>query len=297
MPKVSVCIPAYNQIKYLKRTIDSVLSQNYSDYEIVITDDSSSDIVRDFVNSYNMPVKIRYFKNAVPLGSPENWNEAIRKANGEYIKIIHHDDWLTESDSLNKYVNLLDDNPDVNFAFSGSHVVFEDGSKWIHSISEDGVNELKNNPNLLLIKNLIGAPSAVIFKKDSNLIFDRNLRWLVDVEYYTRILHVQKFAYTIDPLIVTFGALGRVTDECENNKVVEVFEYFYCMGKMQKSSQIKVFVLHAFNICDQYRILKRRDIVDCGYNGTIHPYVLIFLQLKKIYRPLSGAFKKLINRS
>ena len=87
MIKVSICIPSYNQVKYLRRTIDSVLSQTYSDYEIIITDDSSTDIVFNLVREYESTGKIQYFKNKTPYGSPENWNEAIRLSKGEFVKI------------------------------------------------------------------------------------------------------------------------------------------------------------------------------------------------------------------
>ena len=67
MPKVSICIPAYNQVAYLQRTIDSVLAQTFTDYEIIITDDSDNKLVKDFVEQYNLPGVIHYYKNVVNL--------------------------------------------------------------------------------------------------------------------------------------------------------------------------------------------------------------------------------------
>ena len=80
IPKVSICIPAYDQVDYLKKNIDSVLVQTYTKYEIIVTDDSPSDIVKDLIQQYQRPDIIKYYKNDTALGTPENWNEGIRRA-------------------------------------------------------------------------------------------------------------------------------------------------------------------------------------------------------------------------
>ena len=143
MPKVSICIPAYNRADRLKKAIDSVLLQSFTDYEIVITDDSPDTLVEELVSGYNLPNKIKYYKNAVTLGSPENWNEAIRKATGKYIKILHHDDWLNFDDSLEKYVALLNNNPASDFGFSATQALSPSGYSYVHAIDDAQLNDLK----------------------------------------------------------------------------------------------------------------------------------------------------------
>ena len=153
MTKVSICIPAYNQVKYLKKTIDSVLNQTFSDYEIIITDDSPTNIVFDLVVAYQSE-KIKYYKNEVPLGSPENWNEAIRLSKGEYIKILHHDDYFTFPDSLEAFVELMDSSPKAVLGFSSSVVDLINKNKmWIHSPTAQDLENLKVNPYCLFFKN------------------------------------------------------------------------------------------------------------------------------------------------
>ena len=166
MPKVSVCIPTYNQIEHLKKTIDSLLRQTYKDFEIIITDDSPGGLVKDFIQQYNQShIIIKYFKNQETLGSPENWNESIRKASGDYIKILHHDDYLNFDNSLTKYVRLLDENPNSDFAFSATKVVTQNGADWNHSITNRQVISIYDDPLILFKQNLIGAPSTTIFRK------------------------------------------------------------------------------------------------------------------------------------
>ena len=296
MPKVSICIPAYNQAEHLKKTIDSILRQTYTYYEIVITDDSPGTIVSDLVSGYNLPNKIKYFKNLSTLGSPENWNESIRRASGEYIKILHHDDWLNYDDSLAKYVSLLDDNPGVDFAFSATRAIDPKGGDWMHGISSEELQLLKENPLILSNNNLVGAPSTTIFRRNTELKFDSNLKWHVDIENYIRqISKNNTLAYSPESLVVTFIAEGRVSDECIGNREVEVFEYFYLFDKVTRSKfkykakALKGCMLRAIAICNNYKIERVQDIRNCGYDGDIHPSIKNWLFLNQF----SSLFGKL----
>ena len=111
MPFISICIPAYKHVDFLERLLDSILTQTYTDYEIVITDDSPDNSVAEIVERFKTKAEIRYFKNVQPLGTPENWNEAIRKANGQWIKIMHNDDWFARKDSLQIFYNNIQQHP------------------------------------------------------------------------------------------------------------------------------------------------------------------------------------------
>ena len=285
MPRLSVCIPAYNQVEHLKQTIDSILRQTYTDYEVIITDDSRNDMVKNFIDSYDVPGKIKYYKNKEQLGTPENWNEAIRKSSGEYIKILHHDDWLNYDDSLEKYVALLDKNPGTDFAFSATQAIDPRKSNWVHSITAGDLEGLRDNPLLLYQNNLIGAPSNCIFRR-GKLLFDPKLKWLVDIEFYIRQLTANKnIAYTNELLSVTFLAEGRVSDFCADNKEVEVFEYLYVLnqvynkGKEYSRAALHACALKAINVCRSYDINNLTDIAECGYHdelpGTLKVYFIL----------------------
>ena len=70
MPKVSICIPAYNQIYYLEKTLASVLLQSFDDYEVIITDDSSDDSVATLLTKFDFGGRLKYVRNMVALGAP-----------------------------------------------------------------------------------------------------------------------------------------------------------------------------------------------------------------------------------
>ena len=123
MPKISVCIPVYNGETYLAQTIQSVLDQTYSDFELVIIDNASTDntvsIVRSFTDS-----RIRLIQNETNVGMLGNWNNCLRYGNCEYMQLLCADDLLTP-DNFQKKVKILEDFPEVGMVFSGSHVINE----------------------------------------------------------------------------------------------------------------------------------------------------------------------------
>lgn len=103
---VSICIPVYNGEDFLKETLDSVINQTYSNIEIIITDDLSVDGTENIIRSYN-DKRIKYFKNDSSKGLAGNWNEAVSKSGGEYIKVLCQDDLLT-SDAIEKQMLALE---------------------------------------------------------------------------------------------------------------------------------------------------------------------------------------------
>lgn len=269
-PKVSICIPAYKQVEYLRKTLDSVIMQTYKDYEIIITDDSPDNSIESLLGQYNWGDKLKYFRNKERKGSPENWNEAVRHASGEYIKILHHDDWFTYEDSLQEYVNLLDNNSSSDFGFSATiaHRAI-DNTSYIHSSSQQQRDLLTVDPNILFLGNFIGAPSTTIYRKKVTHLFDHNLKWVVDIDFYINVLRDNKcFAYSSKPLVTTLVySPSSVTKICSNNKNVEIFEYVYLFNKIYFSliENMKEECLSFLsNLLNKYNIQSIDDITDIG---------------------------------
>jgi len=229
--KVSITIPTYNNFKSFKRALNSVLVQKFDDYEVIVTDDSKNDDVKKFVESLNIP-KIKYFKNPTPLGSPKNWNEGIKKASGEYIKILHHDDWLADENSLEKFVKLLDENPKSDFGYSKS-VNFETETGKIKTRrAEKYVEKLEDDCFELFLTNRIGAPSVIIFRNGNNFFFDENLKWVVDIDFYIQCLLKNNNIAFLNEVLVNIGiSKTQVSKTCTNNQSVEIFEQFYLYDK------------------------------------------------------------------
>lgn len=227
MAKVSICIPAYNNAVAMKRLFESIAGQDYKDYEIIITDDSTDEKVYELVKD---SPEIQYYRNDKRLGSTANWNEAMSKCSGEYVKIMHHDDWFTERDSLGKFVRLLTEHPEADIAFCGTRQVEGDKSYDRHISSADA-SLIKEDYRNLYLGNTIGAPSATIYKR-SELTYDENLVWLVDMEFYMHILKKNpQFIYTNEPLISIGVSSTQLTEECIGDEKINVKEYGYIYKK------------------------------------------------------------------
>ena len=285
MTKVSICIPVYNQVKYLKQTIDSVLNQSFTDYEIIITDDYLNDIFINLIKKYQLKTKIQYYKNAVALGSPENWNEAIRLSKGEYIKIMHHDDYFSDENALYEFVRMLDENPNANFAFSTTNVIeVQKSMTRIHSPTNEQIINLKKNPYILFFGNFVGPPSSVIHRRMVDIVYDKNLKWVVDFDFYIRSLVFNgSFVFINKPLINNIsGDFHNVTLLCHNVKDVEIFEYLYLFNKISKNQKKfflnKAYIVFFKKLFLKYKILSIRDIRDASYHGEI-PFFLRVLVL------------------
>ncbi|MBL0133478.1 MAG: glycosyltransferase family 2 protein [Chitinophagaceae bacterium] len=233
IPNISICIPAYKRIDSLKILLESICAQDYLNFEVIITDDSPDDSVKQLFESYYEKIPLRYYKNSPALGTPENWNEGIRKATGQWIKIMHDDDWFLHKDSLSKFAATLD--AKGKLVFSGFKNIKEnenenDGEEV--RLSSIRKYLLKQNPVSILSKNCIGPPSVTLFERLPLVEFDKNLKWLVDMEFYIRQLKEKSIFYINEPLIGIGLSNSQVTASSSLNPNVEIPEHLYLLEKL-----------------------------------------------------------------
>jgi len=105
MPKVSICIPNYNYGIYIGGTIKSILDQTYTDFELIIVDDASTDNSMDVINGFH-DKRLKVHENKSNLGITANWNKCLEYATGDYIAIYHSDD-LYHREIIEHEVNIL----------------------------------------------------------------------------------------------------------------------------------------------------------------------------------------------
>jgi len=123
VPKVSVIIPAFNTSDYICRAIDGVLAQTYTDFEIIVVDDGSTDRLVAVLKAYRDRIKYFYQENKGPSAARNN---GINRAEGEYIAFLDGDDiWCPEN--LEKKIKYLEGNPTVSVVCSDFEV-FGDAS-------------------------------------------------------------------------------------------------------------------------------------------------------------------------
>ena len=205
-PRISVLIPTYNYARYLPEAIESVLCQEFKDFELLIVDDCSSDNTTEVVQAYcQRDSRLHFSVNSPNLGMVNNWNFCLREARGEYIKMLFGDDRLCHPQALGKWLALLEKYPSATLAAS-ARAVLDDNSKPVdiyrsfpdgcHAGQEIIREYLRQNG-----KNLVGEPSAVMFRKSDALRgFDPQYRQIVDVEMWFHLLEKGDLAYTGEPL-------------------------------------------------------------------------------------------------
>jgi glycosyltransferase involved in cell wall biosynthesis len=264
-PKVSICIPAYGQPEKIERALKSVFEQTFEDFEVIITDDTPDESVFNIVKNFD-DKKIKYYKNQERKGSPENWNVCLEHVRGEYIKFLHHDDWFFNKDSLSGFIKMLDNNHNVDIAFCASANYNADETiKYIYYPPAVKLNKLRKNYLFLFSGNIIGAPSATIYRSRVSQKFDRNLKWLVDIDFYLRILSENhEFVSNKDPLIsIETGSEKQVTHLCQDNKCVELFEYIYMYSKYRQTMKFAQtrFLCHLLCL---YGIKSKKEIKALG---------------------------------
>lgn len=126
-PTVSVIIPVYNRQNLISESILSALSSDYDNFEVIVTDNCSTD------NTYEICVSLaakhpclRVFQNHTNLGPVENWRRAAQHATGEYLKILFSDD-LTDPSFIGRAMNLFEAGVDVGMVFSNVNLLTPSG--------------------------------------------------------------------------------------------------------------------------------------------------------------------------
>jgi glycosyltransferase involved in cell wall biosynthesis len=143
-PRVSIGLPIYNAEKYLEEAIDSILAQTYTDLELIISDNASTDRTQEICLRYAQnDQRIRYYRNDSNLGGAPNHNIVFRLAKGEYFKWAAYDDKLAP-DFLLKCVEVLDKHPDVVLCMSQTDLIDEHGKHLRHFDYKEANADLPN---------------------------------------------------------------------------------------------------------------------------------------------------------
>src|SRR5947207_186954 len=123
-PRVSVCVPTFNGAKYLRACIDSAFTQTFQEFEVIVVDDCSTDHTVEVVESYK-DQRLSLFRNERNKGLVGNWNECVRRAQGDFIKFLFQDDVLYPQ-CVARMMEVFAQHPDLGMVFSRRDLVVED---------------------------------------------------------------------------------------------------------------------------------------------------------------------------
>lgn len=261
-PKVSVIIPTYNREKMVENAIRSVLNQTFSDFEIVVIDDASTDNTESIIKSIH-DNRIKYIRHEKNKGGSAARNTGIMKARGEYVALLDSDDvWLKEK--LEKQIDIMENsNLHPGVVYSGLNYIDSHGR-----LKGPVIPFFKGNIySYLLEENIVlGGGSTALIRKDcfdEVGLFDENLPSRQDLDLWLRISRKFKFDYVKAPLVNIRIHKDRITEDLEmkiNSREILFNKIYKELKKDRKKIAIYFYMtgiiyLHIGNITEGRRYL------------------------------------------
>lgn len=218
-PTVSICLPVYNGARFLAEAIDSLLAQTFEDFELLISDDGSTDQSVEVIRKYAaLDPRIKHWTNECNLGLFANYNLCLQNAQGRFIKPFAQDDVL-EPDCLQRQLEVLVENPNVTLVSVSRFLIDELGE--VQPLHRGFINAGDLIPADVVVKgadvirralfpvtNFIGEPATVMFRRESiGAGFDTKFHHLGDLEFWLRIL-LNGYFYFIDEPLCSFRQHG-----------------------------------------------------------------------------------------
>ena len=237
---VSIITPSYNSSKFIAQTIESVLSQTYDNWEMIIVDDVSPDNSNEIIEKYvQRDSRIKLIELEKNSGPAVARNRAIEEASGRYIAFLDADDlWM--SDKLQKQIDFM-----KTHNYELTYTAYE-------TMSEDGVNlhftitpPKKLNYQELLKANKIGCLSAIYDSKRIGKVYMPLIKKRQDYGLWLRVLKKVDYAYGMDEVL---GCYRIMSNSVSSNKL-DLLKYNYRLFKEHENfSTLKSLYYLSWNI-------------------------------------------------
>lgn len=232
-PIVSVCIPSYEGANFIGTAIESVLMQSFTDFELIIVDDNSTDDIEAIIGKYNDP-RIRFLHNDRNLGPEGNWNRCLTEARGRYFKLLPQDDILAPQ-CLARQVAVLDEDTEecIALVFCARTII----DSYDRTIMTRKYPQLRGgrissqSARRSCIRrgtNLIGEPGGVLFRKSlTHKVggFDASIGYLIDLDFWFRLL-MHGDAFYVAEKLVSFRISRGSWSVAIGNRQSEDFQRF-----------------------------------------------------------------------
>ena len=182
--KISVAVPVYEYydrgVEFLDDMLRTIDSQTLKDVEVVISDHSVNDDIKNYCEKNEYNLNINYFRNENGRGNPGvNTNAAIDHCSGEIIKLFYQDDFFYDTEALEKMYKAMTNSSKKWFVCGAIHTI-DDGASFFHPMLPrwDDKMILHNN------NNFIGGASVLSIKQEVKTRFDPETVMLLDVDFY-----------------------------------------------------------------------------------------------------------------
>ncbi|MDR2906531.1 MAG: glycosyltransferase [Bacteroidales bacterium] len=232
LPLVSICIACYNAASTIEATLKSVLAQTYANIEIVVNDNQSTDHTAEIVRSFENN-RIKLYVNSINIGMVRNFEAALSKTSGEYVKLLCADDLLTP-DCIEKEVLVFINHPNDNIvAVTAEKYVINEvgkklfvkkypGGKGVHN----GLKAIKKS--LRYGTNIFGEPGCLLYRKSAilqagGIVIPDELTYVFDLDLTCRVLKFGNLYVIKEPLFL-FRIIASSFTSNSRWKQVSVFD-------------------------------------------------------------------------
>jgi len=264
MPLLSLLIPAYESSEGVLRIIKSIPLDIGKDLEVIVSDDSVSAKVKDCVERWNSlsTFTVDYLSHKSTGNPVDNWNYMLEKASGKYVQFMHHDEWPHSENYFDEVFEILK-GPSLHDVVILNCMLFASGK--MRKLSSVKLKRciIEKNCNLLLLRNVIGSPSNVIFRRGIACEFDSALQWFVDVEFYIRLISNSKTTFVTQSLFVASDldtlesisySIKSKLDTIRRDESIYLFDTLNYI-KPNKLSSLVLCLVHSLELCF-YRIFR-----------------------------------------
>ena len=289
-PYISICIPAFKNYTYLRRLLESIKMQNYPKFEVVITDDNPGEEIKDLCSEYEGFFELNYFKNPFNLNTPENWNESVRRAKYDWIKIMHDDDWFSVSDTLSRFAEAIIKHPNKEFFFSAYQNIYDEPPKvQVMKINKFWNHFLNRNIEVLIAQNVIGPPSVTLYKKN-HLAYDSSMKYVVDIDFYSRYC-VSNNLYFVPQVLVNVGIhADQVTKYTHGIEDIHLKESILMLNKKTLDILKNILVFDGWwRLLRNFKIDNTNKLTALGMRNDFIPF---FAKIISIQQKIPNKFLK-----
>lgn len=273
-PLVSICIPTYNNARFLRESLDSIVNQTYSNKEIIISDNVSTDETEIIVKEYAEKYKIKYYRNDKNIGAEANFTRCIELANGEYIAIFHSDD-LYLPNMVKKQVEAFQKNLTIGAVFTMASLINSKNEvigkiklpsklkgKYVYDFPKIFFSVLEN-------LNFLVCPSAMVRSKIYKELVpfnEKRFKTSADLDMWLRILQICPITILNEYLIEhrvsntqgSFQLRYLRTEQADFFKVID----YYLVNKVDNMDISR-------NVLKKYEFLRSIDKIRCAVNYLI----------------------------
>ena len=239
---VSIITPSYNSSKFIEECVSSVLSQTYTNWELLIVDDCSKDNSRDIISELaDKDERIKSIFLKKNIGAASARNIAIKKAKGKYIAFLDSDD-LWESVKLEKQLLFMNEN-DIAFSFSTYQFMSEDGKILANIVKAPK----KMFYNSYLKNTIIGCLTVIIDREKSGDFEMPNIRSSHDMALWLLVMKRGFSAYGLDENLAKYRIVSSSNTANKLKAAKDVWSVYRRVERLSFGYSIICFVGYAFN--------------------------------------------------